>query len=112
MEERERGGGGGGDGKGMERRGRGGVEVVEREGKNTIKSLSSGWRNLQSSSSSSLFSLLSPPNPSFSFLVFLFFSSSSTDPFGHSATSAMLDVAIGFEGLFYARMDYQDLANR
>lgn len=34
------------------------------------------------------------------------------DPFGHSSTSAIIDYLIGFEGLFFARMDYQDEANR
>lgn len=34
------------------------------------------------------------------------------DPFGHSSTSALLNVLTGFEALFFARMDYQDEANR
>jgi alpha-mannosidase len=35
------------------------------------------------------------------------------DPFGHSATQAsLLSAEVGFEGLFFARIDYQDLAIR
>lgn len=31
-----------------------------------------------------------------------------TDPFGHSSTNAIIDYLIGFEALFFARIDYQD----
>jgi lysosomal alpha-mannosidase len=34
------------------------------------------------------------------------------DPFGHSSTSAILNVLTGFEALFFARMDYQDFNTR
>ena len=35
------------------------------------------------------------------------------DPFGHSATqAALLSAESGFDGLFFGRMDYQDLDNR
>jgi lysosomal alpha-mannosidase len=34
------------------------------------------------------------------------------DPFGHSSSSAIVDSLIGFEALFFARMDYQDLYTR
>ncbi|CAK0803641.1 unnamed protein product [Prorocentrum cordatum] len=35
------------------------------------------------------------------------------DPFGHSATqAALLSAEVGFNGLFFGRIDYQDLANR
>lgn len=34
------------------------------------------------------------------------------DPFGHSATNAIVDNLAGFEALFFARMDYQDLQIR
>lgn len=35
------------------------------------------------------------------------------DPFGHSATqAALLSYEVGFDGLFFARSDYQDMANR
>ena len=35
------------------------------------------------------------------------------DPFGHSATqAALLSAAVGFDGLFFGRIDYQDRANR
>ena len=35
------------------------------------------------------------------------------DPFGHSATqAALLSAEVGFDGLFFGRLDYQDLAKR
>jgi lysosomal alpha-mannosidase len=34
------------------------------------------------------------------------------DPFGHSSTNAIIDNLAGFEGIFFARMDFQDLQNR
>ena len=35
------------------------------------------------------------------------------DPFGHSATqAALLSAAVGFDGLFFGRIDYQDRTNR
>ena len=35
------------------------------------------------------------------------------DPFGHSATqAALLSAEVGFGGLFFGRIDYQDLAHR
>ena len=35
------------------------------------------------------------------------------DPFGHSATqAALLSAEVGFDGLFFGRLDYQDLATR
>lgn len=35
------------------------------------------------------------------------------DPFGHSATqAALLSAAVGFDGLFFGRIDYQDRVNR
>ncbi len=34
------------------------------------------------------------------------------DPFGHASTQASLFAQMGFDGLFFARIDYQDYANR
>ena len=35
------------------------------------------------------------------------------DPFGHSATqAALLSAEVGFDALYFARIDYQDYANR
>lgn len=34
------------------------------------------------------------------------------DPFGHSAAYAALSAQMGFDALFFSRIDYQDLARR
>jgi lysosomal alpha-mannosidase len=34
------------------------------------------------------------------------------DPFGHARESASLMAQMGFDGLFFARLDYQDKLNR
>lgn len=34
------------------------------------------------------------------------------DPFGHSNTHAWLSSAVGFDSLFFGRIDYQDRAKR